>query len=184
MKPTRSSLYNGQFFAPLRAPSSHITHHYPTISLPQPSHAKGVTRQIHRSHWSWSFINHQFIPCLFAGSWFAIFLFVWKLIIPTNFHMFQRGGSTTNQWYMEVSICFVPSKPCKWIILFHLNHPNHPNHYGKSQSNMIRIDDYGNIPFPMILLVSFASHESGLSVEKKAWDQRIGGRWHLPGDPP
>ena len=44
------------------------------------------------------------ISWLVGGDWlpFFIFPYIGLLIIPIDFHIFQRGGPTTNQWYIEL----------------------------------------------------------------------------------
>ena len=54
--------------------------------------------------------------CVYTGWWFGTFFYFsiqLRITIPTDFHMFQRGGSTTNQIYIYNGIFLgeVSSKP-------------------------------------------------------------------------
>ena len=53
-------------------------------------------------------------PCSLVGGLVAIFYFprnIGLLIIPIDFHIFQRGGSTTNQFFLQSSLLRI------WLVL-------------------------------------------------------------------
>ena len=77
---------------------------FPFISLP----VTGVRGE----QLSWRGMNkiHKSSPYLFGGSeHFLFFHHMWDVILPIDFHIFQRGRSTTNQ------ICLQFSTIPKWI---------------------------------------------------------------------
>ena len=81
--------------------------------------------------------------CVYTGWWFGTFFYFsiqLRITIPTDFHMFQRGGSTTNQIYIYIYITGFFWVKC---------HPNQKDCFfggghGDWLNPIVTIHDWGN----------------------------------------
>ena len=57
-------------------------------------------------------VNYDLVGGLEHQFYFPIYIYILGIIIPIDFHIFQRGGPTTNQWYLGFNGKSAINPPC------------------------------------------------------------------------
>ena len=60
----------------------------------------GFTANMLDPNWGWYYMNRCIVVWLVVWNINFIFPYIGNFIIPIDFHIFQRGGPTTNQWFI------------------------------------------------------------------------------------